>query len=231
MRSKRKRVGSRSRSIYLPAEGTLEAARKQLPLFEPYDTRKLLADAAIANNGNVTDAAIATVYDQHCRAQMAHLLRALGCDPKDELFWPKSFIKLARLHHNVGRLSHRRQVARGNAKAWTAKDESILLSGVYALVQMGLSEREAVRTIAIAKFFPHHERQSWQRPAGQATRTARENALWRKYQRLRQQSRGPDLLGRQLGLGASDFEMVVMGLGLPTPSSVPSGDKPRTRKA
>jgi hypothetical protein len=64
----------------LPAADTLEAERKGLPFFEPYDTRKLLAAAAKANNGKASDAAIAAVYDQHCRNQMVQLLRALGYD-------------------------------------------------------------------------------------------------------------------------------------------------------
>jgi hypothetical protein len=124
---------------------------------EPYDTRKLLADAARANGGKASDATITAVYNQHFRAQMVELLRGLECDPSDKQFWPNAFIKLARLHHNLGRLVHHRQFSRGNAKTWTAQDESILLCGVYALVQTGLSEREAVRTIADAKVFPHYE--------------------------------------------------------------------------
>jgi hypothetical protein len=230
MRPKRKRAARWSRSVCLPAEGTLEAERKELPFFEPYDTRKLLADAARANNGNASDAAIATVYNQHCRDQMVQLLRALGYDPKDKQFWPKSFFKLARLHHNLGRLVHHLRYSAANAKTWTAQDESILLFEVYAMVQTGLSERAAVRTIADAKVFPHYERQSWQRPSGQASRRARQVALWRKYQRLRAQSRGPDPIARQLGIGVTDFEMFLTGLGLPAPSVAPSGDKPRARK-
>ena len=229
MAAKSKRTDRRSKSVLLPSEETLNSAREQLPFFEPYDIRALLADAARANNGNASDAAIATVYNQHCRDQMVQLLRALGCDPKDKQFWPKALIKLATLHHNLGRLVHR-QSSRRNAKTWTAQDESILLCGVYELVQTGLSEREAVRTIADAKVFPHYERQSWQRPSGQASRRARQVALWRKYQRLRAQSRGPDPIARQLGIGVTDFEMFLTGLGLPAPSVAPSGDKPRARK-
>src|SRR5262249_26034803 len=107
MRSKRKRTKQRSRSVYLPAEDTLEAERKQLPFFEPYETRKLLADAARTSNGNATDSVIADLYDHYCRAQAEQLLRALGCDPNDKQFWPKAFMKLARLHHNLGRLDDR----------------------------------------------------------------------------------------------------------------------------
>jgi hypothetical protein len=229
MRSKRKRADKRSRLFELPAEDILEAERKQLPFFEPYETGKLLADAARANNGPASDAAIADVYDRHLRAQITQLFRALGCDPNDGQFWPKAFMKLVRLHHNVGRLVHRLR-SRPNAKVWTPEDESNFLLGVYALVQTGSSERAAVRTIADAKIFPHYERQSWQRPSGQASGRARQAALWRKYQRLREQSRGPDPIARQLGIGVTDFEMFLTGLGLPAPSAAPSGDKPRARK-
>ena len=156
-------------------------------------------------------------------------LRALGCDPNDGQFWPKAFMKLARLHHNVGRLVRRLQ-SRPNAKVWTPEGESILLLGVYALVQTGLSERAAVRTIADDKVFPHYERRSWQRPSGQASGRVRQAALWRKYQRLREQSRGPDPIARQLAIGVTDFEMFLTSLGLPAPSAAPSGDKPRARK-
>jgi hypothetical protein len=191
---------------------------------------ELLADAAKANNGNASDAAIAAVYDQHCRDQMVQILRALGYDPKDKQFWPKSFLKLARLHHNLGRLVHHLRHAAGNATTWTAHDQSILLCGVYALVRTGLSEREAVRTIADAKVFPHHERRLGLRPSGQAQRRARQTALWRKYQRLRAQSKGPDPIGRQLGIGVTDFEMLLTGLGLPVPSVAPRGGKLRALK-
>ena len=44
------------------------------------------------------------------------------------------------------------------------------------------------------------------------------------------QSRGPDPIARQLGIGVTDFEMILAGLWLPAPSAAPSGDKPRARK-
>jgi hypothetical protein len=173
MRSKRKRADQRTMSICLPPEDSLEAVLKQLPFFEPYDTRTLLADAARANNGNASDAAIAETYDQHRRDQVVQLLRALGGDSNDKQVWPKAFMKLAKLHHNVGRLVLRLGL-RPNAKAWTAQDEAKLLCAVHASVQGGLSEREAIRKIADANIFPHYERRSSQRPSGRASRTARQ---------------------------------------------------------
>src|ERR1700730_2697473 len=148
MGSKSKRTDRRSKSVWLPSEDTLDSARNQLPFFEPYETGKLLVDAARANNGVLSDAAISEVYNQHCLAQTAQLLRALGYDPNDKQFWPKAFIKLARLHHNVGRLVHRQRLP-SSAKAWTLEDESILLSGVYALVQTGLSERASEQSLTL----------------------------------------------------------------------------------
>jgi hypothetical protein len=229
MRSKRKRADKRSRLFELPAEDILEAERKQLPFFEPYETGKLLADAARANNGPASDAAIADVYKEHWRAQIIQLLRALGCDLNDKQVWPKAFMKLARLHHNVGRLVHRLR-SRPNAKVWTPEDESNFLLGVYALVQTGSSERAAVRTIADAKIFPHYERQSWQRPSGQASGRARQAALWRKDPSRPVGAHLNLKLSRQLAIGVTDFEMFLTGLGLPAPSAAPSGDKPRARK-
>src|SRR5258705_10913233 len=118
MRSKRKRAQQRSRSVCLPPEDSLEAERRQLPFFEPYETKRLLADAARANNGNASDAGVAEAYDQHWRDQAVQLLRALGCDPNDKQIWPNAFMNLARLHHNVGRLVYRLR-SPTNAKVWT----------------------------------------------------------------------------------------------------------------
>jgi hypothetical protein len=106
MAAKSKRTDRRSKSVLLPSEETLNSAREQLPFFEPYDIRALLADAARANNGIASDAAITAAYNQHFRTQLVQLLRALGCDQKDKQFWPKALVKLAMLHHNLGRLAH-----------------------------------------------------------------------------------------------------------------------------
>ena len=55
MRSKRKRAARRSRSV---CKGTLEAERKGLAFFIRH--KEALGDAARANNGNASDAGIAT---------------------------------------------------------------------------------------------------------------------------------------------------------------------------
>jgi hypothetical protein len=48
MRSKRKRAKQRSRSVCLPPEDSLEAERRQLPFFEPYETSRLQIAAGYA---------------------------------------------------------------------------------------------------------------------------------------------------------------------------------------
>jgi hypothetical protein len=134
------------------------------------------------------------------------------------------------LRHVIRQNENPPEGVRAGSREPSPRWKSNFLLGVYALVQRGLGEREAVRRIADAKVFPHYERQSSQRPSGHASRIARQRALWRKYQRLGAQSRGPDPIGRQLAIGVTDFEMFLAGLGLPAPSAAPSGDKPRARK-
>src|SRR5262249_3008987 len=114
------------------------------------------------------DESVSETYNKHCRAQVAKLLQALGCDPNDPNLWRNAFIDLAYLHHNVGRLVHHRRSVRSNAASWTLRDERILLCGVTALVAQGDSERAAINYIADSKVFPHQERMAWQRPAGRA---------------------------------------------------------------
>jgi hypothetical protein len=126
-------------------QSALAGAREKLPFFEPYDTRQLLADAERENNGKATDATLQALYIRRCRVQTAELLRALKCDPHDVQVWAHAFIKLASLHHNVGRLVHRRGGARANAKAWTPNDESLLLLGVAALVSLLCARQESRR--------------------------------------------------------------------------------------
>jgi hypothetical protein len=226
--------------VLIPDSRIREAARRKLPIFPPYDTRGLLADAQRSLAGRSLDEAVIDAYNQRCRSQFVQLLRALGGDPNDANFWQNAFLKLARIHHNLGGLVHRQRSTPANATAWTAKDEYILLCGVYALTQQGKTEREAIRSIADAGVFPHHERQPSQRLSGHATRVpgrdwrtsddARRDALWRKYQRLRSNSRGMDSLARPFGIGLSNYETWLTELDSPSPLPRSSGDTGARRK-
>ena len=176
----------------MPTETDVKLARLELPIFQPIDIRKLLAEARQSSCGANLDDAIADAYNKHCRVQLAKLLRALGCDPTEKDFWRNAFVKLARIHHNLGGLvvGPARQIS--NASSWTAKDEALLLCGVLALTQLGMSERKAVHEIADNQIFPHAERRPSERLRGQATQKARRDALWQKFQRLKRKGRGPE---------------------------------------
>jgi hypothetical protein len=212
--------------VLMPEADAIKAARRKLPDFEPYDTQKLLADARKASlEGRSLDEAVTATYNKHCRSQMAKLLHALGCDPADPNIWRTAFLRLARLHHNVGALVHRRRSGRSNDASQRFRDEWILLGGVTAFVEQGYSQREAVNFIADKEVFPHREIRPGLREAGRATQHARRAALWQKHQRLRRDARStPDPLARALGLSASDYELWLARLDNPLPEPRPSGD-------
>jgi hypothetical protein len=224
MRSK-DRANSRHRKgqrWLMPAKSDVELARRKLPIFDPYDTRKLLADARQSSADGSLDDRITKSYNKHCRTQLAKLLRALGCDPNDANFWRSAFVKLASIHHNVGRLVHRPARPTQNASSWTPLDEAVLLCGATALTQLGDSERAAIRYIADNGIFPHHERRPSERLSGQATKNARRDALWQKFQRLKRDAQlRPDRMADALGRSRSTFEVWLSLLENP-PTDIPS---------
>ena len=216
--------------LLMPGADAVEAARQKLPYFEPYDTRKLLADARASLGGSSLDEAVTDTYNKHCRSQVAKLLQALGCDPGDPNFWRNAFLHLARVHHHVGRLVHRRRSGRSNAASWTLRDNTTLLCGVMALVAQGDSERRAINFIADAKVFPHREMMPGRREAWRDTQRARE-ALWQQHQRLRRDARStPDPLARAFALSASDYELWLARLDNPPPKPPSGGDEGGRKK-
>jgi hypothetical protein len=228
MRSKSRTNGRRQKRqrLLVPAKSDVELARRKLPMFEPYDTGRLVADAQQSSADGSLDDRIAKAYNKHCRTQLAKLLRALGCDPNDANFWRSGFIKLARIHHNLGGLVHRPARPTQNASSWTPLDEAVLLCGVTALTQLGDSERAAIRYIADSGIFPHHERRPSERLSGQVTQNARRDALWRKFQRLKRDARHrPDPMADALGQSRSTFEVWLSLLENPPPDIALSGDK------
>jgi hypothetical protein len=211
--------------VFIPGEDVVEAVRRELPYFESYDTRRLVTDAQKASLATSNPAeAVTGAYNKHCRHQVAKLLHSLRCDPDDPDIWQNAFLLLARLHHNVGRLVHRR-LSGPSARSWTFRDEAILLCGVRALMETGFSARKAVNFIADNQVFPHLERRPEQRSSGRATRDARRAALWQKYQRLLRDARStPDPWARALGLSASDYELFLARLDNPPPKPPAHGD-------
>jgi hypothetical protein len=159
--------------------------------FEPFDTKELLTQAReLAESRNIApNDAVNEVLSAKEKDQLGELLRWLQCDASDENCWRSAFVKLARIHHNVGRLVHRRSANTLSARTWTSEEEAILLISVNRLKERGYSEREAIQLLADTRVardkwvFPHSERRSYERTPKETARS-REGALWRKYMRL-----------------------------------------------
>jgi hypothetical protein len=226
------------RRLLHPTQAEIEARRRKLPDFYPYDTQRLLADAKAlaASQGMNLDAAVNVVRYANEKDQMVRLLTSLGYDPSDP-DWQDVCFKLARLYCNVGRLAYNQPVGNSNARQWTPKAEFNLLMEVRRLTGEGLSERGAIKVLgenpAYDALFPHREQTPGRRgakrraPADELRVGSREEriadlrrprvaALWKHYQRLRS-TFSPDSLAHALGvnLHESDFELSLWLLNPP----------------
>jgi hypothetical protein len=214
----------RAREAFIPAG--LEVLRDELQL-EAYDTKELLADArnAVVSLGMSLDNAVKVVRQLNEDEQIKQLLEWLECDPDDPNVWRSAFIKLARIHHSVGRIVHKWSTKPVGRRSWTPEDETILLEGVVKLKGLGCSEREAIRIISEAEVFPHHERRAHERPKGRATLEARTGALWAKLQRIKKNARRGDWLTSGGNTFESTFEWSLYWLENPIPTPPAGGDK------
>lgn len=94
--AEQRRSARAGQPILMPSAEAIKAKRRKLPYFEPYDTRKLLADARKASlDESSLDESVRETYNKHCRAQVAKLLQALGCDPNDPNICRNAFLDLA----------------------------------------------------------------------------------------------------------------------------------------
>ena len=214
----------RAREALIPAG--LEGLRDKLQL-EAYDTKELLADArnTAVNLGMSLDNAVKVVGQLNEDEQIKQLLEWLECDPDDPNVWRSAFIKLARIHHNVGRIVHKWSTKHVGRRSWTLQDETILLEGVVKLKDLGCSEREAIRIISEAEVFPHHERRAHERLKGRPTLEARTAALWAKLQRIKKNARRGDWLTSGGNTFDSTFEWSLYWLENPIPTPPAGGDK------
>jgi hypothetical protein len=238
--AKRKSMSRRRpKPVLLPAQTEIDAQRRKLPNFDPYDTRQLLADAApLESRGINRDAALTVVWRENKKNQIDHLLRCLGYDPSNP-DWQKAFSKLARLYFNVGRLAYRQPAGRANASTWTPAAELNLIMEVRRLVRGGFTEKEAIKIIgedpAYDAIFPYREQMPGRREIKrqmpvdewhEGTRTERiadlrkprADALLKYWRRLKETFQGtPDPLARALGAipPESDFEQFLWLLNPP----------------
>jgi hypothetical protein len=228
----------KTQEILFPGPAETKAWHQKLPRFQAYDTKKLLVDARALRKENTSlDEAVNTAYGTLCRGQVAQLLRLLECDPKVAHFWRSAFIKLARIHHNVGGLVHKLPPQTLGARLWTSEAEAVLLMEVRRLMDGGFGENEAIKILAenpsYASVFPYRAHRADERLKGHATRKARVNALRRKYFRLMEDARStPGPLQRALGRPReSSFEWFLWWRENSFPEPALTGDKgPRKKK-
>jgi hypothetical protein len=64
----------RKRERLVPAESDVTLTKQELPMFDPIDMRKLLAEARRSSGGTNFDDAVADAYNKHCRVQVEKLL-------------------------------------------------------------------------------------------------------------------------------------------------------------
>jgi hypothetical protein len=204
----------------IPTEATMDLWRQRLSHFSPYKTKELLADAQALKNETATlDDAISIALHKRKQIQVAKLLTELGFDSSNKDIWRDAFIKLAEIHHNVGRLlvqSFNKQISQG---AWSQHDEAKLLREVFVLLNREHTQRSAIRIIADSGRLPYQERMPGQRINRRAardanqdwrsTQDARRDALWQQYQRIRKKSEKTDHLSRVFANDMSVFEALI----------------------
>jgi len=233
------------RQFFIPSDLELESTVGKLPVFEPCDSANLLAEARTKRGMRHTplDAAIDQIRNERKAAQLSELLAALGIDPAEKSAGWKAFVRLAELHHHVGRIVYRPKKHSPNGK-WTENDESDLLHWVKELMNCSepCGEREAVNIIADAiadkNVFPYDPQKGG--PVGplkgNPLKRARRNALWRKYQRIKGARRGSNestwvSLVSLCGGFESAFELNLFYLERPDSAQLLAGDNCRPDNA
>jgi hypothetical protein len=175
-------VSNHERLIPPPEE--LDTQRQRLRQFPPYATHELLAAAHKRESIKLTlDEAITLVHEERTNSQLTQLIEQLGLDPAAPDCWRDGFIRLAKLHHNVGRLIHRWTRKHNNAAEWTIAEQIELLWRVADFQRQGKSEREAVELVARGKL------RARRIPGRHASSKSRFRAFWQKYMRLKRRQK------------------------------------------
>ena len=147
---------TRARQAFLPDETHIAAQRQALPNFDSYDTHQLLADAEVlAKEAGTTgkrmtlDGAVIQARRALQAKQIEELTRAMGLDRHSPNFWHDAFMRLAEIHHNVGRLIHRWASSKKKSKSSLSRmwKQVLFVERVDALRGSG-SERETFRLLA-----------------------------------------------------------------------------------
>jgi hypothetical protein len=185
-KAKPKQSNQKGLELLIPSAESIDTERGRLPIFDPWDTKELLSEAqAKRDQYSTKDKAISGILAEKIKQQAFELLSSLGIKPTAEFDGRKAFLRLAAIHHNVGRLVYHHAPNKAHSREWTRNDEIDLLYCVEQLVKIGSTEREALRLIADEQCFPYHERRMPDRHSGKPSRDARRNALRKKYYEMK----------------------------------------------
>ena len=188
----RKQKSRRSgRQLLSPPQHVIDALRRKLPVFEPYDQAELFADARALDVDDLgLNAAVLRALRAKEKQQIEQLLTCLRLDP-NKPDWQSAFLTLAKLDFNVGRLVHHEtRPTNSNAKTWSKTDEQVFLNEVQRLIDEGKTESEALETIGndptFDTIFPYRKQtQVRGETKGRAAHSrARKEALRKRYAAL-----------------------------------------------
>jgi hypothetical protein len=131
-----------------PSRKQLRETENRLPRFDPIDLRSLLALAGKRTGAQSADGKVLIALRDRIEEQTEELLRGLGCDPA-EFNWQIAFIRLARIHHGLGRLAYapKRTNSKG-AEKWKNEHTLRLLTVMRDLKAEGIEGAAAFEKIA-----------------------------------------------------------------------------------
>jgi hypothetical protein len=129
--------------------------------FEPINLRSLVLAARKKTSPESLDEKVLFVLSERLKEQTEQLLRGLEIDP-DDCNWQSAFMRLARVHHGLGKLVHTAKRSNSNAQKWTWEDDFRLLTVLEDLKVEGIEGPAAFETIArrpeLRKQFPYATR-------------------------------------------------------------------------
>jgi hypothetical protein len=180
---RRKRIGkvtsARKGMVHLSTHpNRLAELKARLPNFEPIDFRSLVLAAKKRIGPETIDEKIELQLGERLKEQTEEVLRGIGVDPK-HVNWKSAFMRLANIHHGVGRLVYTPKRTNSNARKWNFEHDSLLLEMLWQLKAEGLERSAAIekiiKTPELRDQFPYETR-SKIRGRDKLAKTLRERA-------------------------------------------------------
>lgn len=202
-----RRLGKQDVVQLSPPPKQLQEIEHSLPHFEPIDLRSLLAAAKKRTGTETVDEKVLIALSDRLKEQTEELLRGLGCDPT-ESNWQTAFMRLARIHHGLGKLAHAPKRTNSNAKTWTREDDFRLLTVMRDLKAEGIQGAAAFEKIAkipnLREQFPYATRSQIK---GKDRLTKSLSERWRKLISRKDPLR--EAIHGDLPLDAGDTEVLL----------------------